>query len=124
MPADMSGYAYAVAEDNRRVADNNAAVADANARVAREWIAYAERLKSKLSSTEQERDAMKRERDAMAAQLRATQAQLIGLDTLQGQLATELGKVSPRHPLVLLGRREQIMETAAQAARGTPPAAR
>jgi hypothetical protein len=120
MPADMSGYAYAVAEDNRRVADNNAAVADANARVAREWIAYAEKLKVKLATVEQERDAMKRERDLMAAQLRTTQAQVVGLDSLQGQLATELGRVNPRHPLVSIGRREQIMETAARAARRTP----
>jgi chromosome segregation ATPase len=107
---DMSGYAYALAEDNRRVADRNAGVADANARVAREWMAYAEKLKAKLSLVEQERDAM-------TARLRILQAQVHGLDTLQGKLAAELGKVSPRHPMISLHRREQIAEAAAQAAR-------
>jgi len=121
-------YGYSLAERNGRVADHNAYAVD-------QWMAYANKVKAKLTAVEKERDAMrlqigdmtresdalrlqidkmKRERDAMASQFEVEQARVAVAGVLQERLAVELGKVRPDHPLLSPTRRAQIIEAALQ----------
>ena len=98
-----------IADQYRRIADENRHVAERNAKLVREWIAYADKLKSRLSAIEPERDALRRKLEEMQARAEA-------LNALQGKLAAELAKVSPSHPLVPEERRSTIIESALQMA--------
>ncbi len=73
-------------------------------------MAYAGKLKAKLSTVEQERDTLSQKLEAMQARAEA-------LDALQGKIAAELAKVSPSNPLVSKERRNTIVETALKMAR-------
>jgi hypothetical protein len=131
-------YGYNLADRNKRVADRNAEVANHNAKAVDSWMAYANKLKTKLEAVAQERHTMRgaiddlsRERDALrlqldnirnernvtAAQLESEKDRVAVLAALQDHLATELGKVSPEHPLVPLVRRTEIIEAAVKMAK-------
>ncbi|MBP0588705.1 hypothetical protein J8I87_03025 [Paraburkholderia sp. LEh10] len=99
-----------IADHNRQVADQNRQVADHNRNAVDQWIAYADKLKAKLSTVE-------RERDALRQQLEAMQARTAALDGLQDKMAAELAKVSPSNPLVSQEHRNIIIETALTMAR-------
>jgi seryl-tRNA synthetase len=55
-------YGYSLADRNRRIANQNAQAVD-------KWMAYAEKLKTKLAAVERERDEFRRERDELTARL-------------------------------------------------------